>query len=174
MLASLFFWWKLFQVGKSLNRIPYCTWYPLAFTCMFILCLGSGSEQLLIDDNVEMKANKETRFLWWCKAPWKVWNTYSKRLNSPVPFPTVCRAVSGPRVSKSSFISSAQKQRRRTKWRREGEYLDAPRQTPTMRPLRRRYGETNKGAAVHRSAPRLCSACLMNAIIRARQWLIYL
>lgn len=30
------------------------------------------------------------------------------------------------------------------------------------------YGGSNKGAAVHRRAARLCSACLMNAIIRAR------
>lgn len=42
-------------------------------------------------------------------------------------------------------------------------------QTLTMRPLRRRYGESNKGTTVHRSAPQLCSACLMNAIIWARQ-----
>lgn len=29
--------------------------------------------------------------------------------NSPVPFPTACRPASGPRASKSSFISSAHK-----------------------------------------------------------------
>lgn len=35
-----------------------------------------------------------------------------KKLDSPVPFPTACRAAaSGPSVSKSSFISSAQHER---------------------------------------------------------------
>lgn len=53
--------------------------------------------------------------------------------NIPVPFPTAGNVASGPRVSKSSFISSAPKHRRRKRgglaWgrrRRRGEYLNVP------------------------------------------------
>lgn len=59
----------------------------------------------------------------WVKGADEKSNTHKGKkntswVNSPVPFPTACIVASGPRVSKSSFISSAQKHRRR---KRRGE-----------------------------------------------------
>lgn len=83
-----------------------------------------------------------------------------KSVNSPVPFPTACKVASGPRLSKSSFISSAQKQRSGER-DMQGEisvakYLhasDRNQQTLTKRLLGRRYG----GKAV--KAPLCIVAC---------------
>lgn len=91
----------------------------------------------------------------------------NKKNNSPVPFPTVCKVASGPRVSKSSFISSAQKQGGGG----GGEHLNITAQpaNSAKQAFKPTYGGSSKGTAVHRRAPRLCWACLMNAIIPARQ-----
>ena len=103
-------------------------------------------------------------------------NTNStSRVNSPVPFPTACKVVSGPRLSKSSFISSAHKQRRREKGGVSGEGRGGvpKHQTLTMRRLRRRYGESNKGTAVHRRHAAVLFG-MLNECYHLRQTVTYL